>query len=86
LLKSSLPSEIRQLCRDKKLDTPTSGLAPDYIQANLVVLPYSLAFDFLLFCQRNPKPCPILDITETVILSPSFTQTACYTLVFSNSR
>jgi len=64
LLKSSLPSEIRQLCRDKKLDTPTSGLAPGYVQANLVVLPYSLAFDFLLFCQRNPKPCPILDITE----------------------
>ncbi len=56
MLKSSLPSEIRQLCRDKKLDTPTSGLAPGYVQANLVVLPYSLAFDFLLFCQRNPKP------------------------------
>lgn len=38
---SSLPSEIRQLCRDGKLDTPTSGLALGFVQANLVVLPYS---------------------------------------------
>ncbi len=29
-----------------------------------MILPYSLAFDFAVFCQRNPKPCPILDITE----------------------
>ena len=60
----SLPSEIRQLCRDEKLDSPTPGLALGFVQANLVVLPYSLAFEFLLFCQRNPKPCPILDVTE----------------------
>jgi uncharacterized protein YcsI (UPF0317 family) len=59
-----LPSEIRQLCRNSMLDTPTPGLALGFVQANLVVLPYSLAFEFLLFCQRNPKPCPILDVTE----------------------
>ena len=35
-----------------------------YVQANLVVVPRELAFDFLLFCQRNPKPCPLLDVTE----------------------
>jgi uncharacterized protein YcsI (UPF0317 family) len=34
------------------------------LQANLVVVPQSLAFDFLLFCQRNPKPCPLLDVTD----------------------
>jgi uncharacterized protein YcsI (UPF0317 family) len=34
------------------------------VQANLVVVPRDLAFDFLLFCQRNPKPCPLLDVTE----------------------
>ena len=61
---SSLPSEIRQLCRSGKLDTPTPGLGLGFVQANLVVLPYALAFEFLLFCQRNPKPCPILDVTE----------------------
>ena len=34
------------------------------VQANLVILPKDWAFDFLLFCQRNPKPCPLLDVTE----------------------
>src|SRR5207244_9010107 len=34
------------------------------VHANLVVVPRDLAFDFLLFCQRNPKPCPLLDVTE----------------------
>ncbi|WP_414528213.1 putative hydro-lyase [Nodularia chucula] len=57
-------ASFRQLCRQGKLDTPTPGLALGFVQANLVVLPYSLAFEFLLFCQRNPKPCPILDVTE----------------------
>jgi uncharacterized protein YcsI (UPF0317 family) len=35
-----------------------------YVQANLVIVPRDLAYDFLLFCQRNPKPCPLLDVTE----------------------
>jgi uncharacterized protein YcsI (UPF0317 family) len=39
-------------------------LALGFVQANLVVVPRDLAFDFLLFCQRNPKPCPLLDVTE----------------------
>jgi uncharacterized protein YcsI (UPF0317 family) len=34
------------------------------VQANLVVVPRDLAFDFLLFCRRNPKPCPLLDVTD----------------------
>ncbi len=42
----------------------TSGLAPGYVQANLAVLPKEYAFDFLLFCQRNPKPCPLIEVTE----------------------
>ena len=62
---TSLPAEIRQLCRTGTLDTPTPGLASGYVQANLVILPLTLAFEFLLFCQRNPKSCPILDVTET---------------------
>ena len=43
----------------------TAGLAPGCLQANLVVLPEALALDFLRFCQRNPKPCPVVGITET---------------------
>ena len=38
------------------------GLAKGYVQGNLVILPQALAADFLLFCQRNPKPCPLLAV------------------------
>ncbi|MEA5570094.1 putative hydro-lyase [Calothrix sp. UHCC 0171] len=58
------PSEVRQLCRTEDITTPTPGLAAGYNQANLVILPHAVAFDFLLFCHRNPKPCPVLDVTE----------------------
>lgn len=67
---ASLPADIRQLCRQGKLETPTPGLALGFVQANLVVLPYSLAFEFFLFCQRNPKSCPILDVTEVGDFEP----------------
>ena len=43
---------------------PTSGLAPGYTQANVVILPKQEAFDFLLYCYRNEKPCPIIDVTD----------------------
>lgn len=55
---------IRALAAAGHLAGPTAGLALGYLQANLVVLPKELAFDFLLFCQRNPKPCPLLDVTD----------------------
>src|SRR5260221_2724640 len=57
-------SDVRSACRSGKLVRPTPGLALGFVQANLVVLPCDWAFDFLLFCQRNPKPCPLLDVTE----------------------
>ena len=44
---------------------PTSGLAPGFAQANLVILPADEALDFLRFCVRNPKPCPMLEVTDT---------------------
>jgi uncharacterized protein YcsI (UPF0317 family) len=44
---------------------PTSGLAPGFAQANLVILPADNALDFLRFCVRNPKPCPLLEVTDT---------------------
>lgn len=58
------PKEIRKLIREDKLIRPTAGIAQGHAQANLVILPKELAYDFLLFAQRNPKPCPILDVTE----------------------
>jgi uncharacterized protein YcsI (UPF0317 family) len=61
---NSLPAEIREEIRKGKIRNQTSGLCQGYVQANLVVLPKDYALDFLVFCQRNPKPCPILDVTE----------------------
>lgn len=57
--------EVRRLARTGELSQPTAGMALGYVQANLVIVPRALAYDFLLFCQRNPKPCPLLDVTET---------------------
>lgn len=57
-------TELRAAIRRGEYTQPTPGLAPGYAQANLVILPQKYAFDFLLFCTRNPKPCPVLDVTE----------------------
>lgn len=56
--------DVRRRARSGELTGNTAGIALGYVQANLVVVPRDLAFDFLLFCQRNPKPCPLLDVTE----------------------
>jgi uncharacterized protein YcsI (UPF0317 family) len=58
------PKKLRQLIRNREWTTPTSGAAKGHLQANLVMLPREEAFNFLLFCVRNPKPCPILDVLE----------------------
>ncbi len=42
----------------------TSGVADDRVQGNVVILPKALADDFARYCQRNPKPCPVLAIGE----------------------
>jgi uncharacterized protein YcsI (UPF0317 family) len=63
-LRHASGAEIRCKARNGEWNLPTPGLALGYVQANLVVVPRDLAFDFLLFCQRNPKPCPLLDVTE----------------------
>ena len=63
-------STVRQACRSGRLTGPTPGLALGFVQANLVILPREHADDFLLFCQRNPKPCPLLDVTEPGDVQP----------------
>jgi len=64
------PAQLRELIRTGKWNTPTSGAASGYLQANLVMLPADAAFNFLLFCVRNPKPCPILDVLEPGRVEP----------------
>ncbi|HCD71464.1 putative hydro-lyase [Thermovirga lienii] len=61
---STHPSEIWGMIRSGQWTGPTPGMAKGYVQANLVVLPKDWAYDFMVFAQRNPKPCPVLDITE----------------------
>src|SRR5436190_2896587 len=63
-LRHATGHDIRRDARSGELTGPTPGLALGYVQANVVVVPRDWAYDFLLFCQRNPKPCPLLDVTE----------------------
>lgn len=51
---------VRLAARDKSFTNITAGLAPSFLQANLVVLPSRYANDFRLLCARNPVPCPLL--------------------------
>ncbi len=55
---------VRNYIREGKIERPTAGMCRGYAQGNLVILPKSLAYDFLLFSYRNPKPCPILEVTD----------------------
>lgn len=57
------PAEARRRFRDG-LVTPTAGWAAGYAQANLIAVPRDYAFDLMLFAQRNPKPCPVLEVLE----------------------
>ncbi len=65
------PRRLRELMRNGEWAVPTTGAAPGYVQANLVMLPQDEAFNFLLFCIRNPKPCPILDVLEPGQVEPT---------------
>lgn len=57
-------ASLRQAARDRLFTTQTAGQAPGYVQANLAILPLEWAFDFFLFAQRNPKPCPLLEVGD----------------------
>jgi uncharacterized protein YcsI (UPF0317 family) len=54
------PAELRQRIRTGQHPGNTSGLAPGFVQCNIVILPADWANDFLRFCQLNPKPCPLV--------------------------
>ncbi len=61
---SAAPAAVRALIRKGEIVGPTTGFCRGYAQGNLVVLPKELAWDFLLFCQRNPKACPLLEVAD----------------------
>ena len=57
------PEQARAAFREGR-EAPTSGLAPGHTQANMLTVPREYAYDVLLFAQRNPAPCPVLEVTE----------------------
>lgn len=63
-MSSLSPKMARELIKNGEITTQTSGMCAGFAQANLVILPKSEAFDFLLFAQRNPTACPILEVTD----------------------
>jgi uncharacterized protein YcsI (UPF0317 family) len=57
-------AHVRSLIRQGLWTHHTSGLADEHVQGNVVILPEAQANDFLRYCQRNPKPCPLLAVSE----------------------
>jgi len=72
-LATAEPRGVWEACRNGEWDRPTPGVCQENVQANLVVLPLSDAFDFLRFCQRNPKPCPLIEVTDAGDPEPKLT-------------
>ncbi len=60
----TIPAEARRMFREGMWTQRTHGICVGYTNANLCIVPREMAFDFLLFCQRNPKPCPLLEVLE----------------------
>ncbi len=60
----TIPAEARRMFREGQWTQRTNDICVGYTNANLCIVPRDMAFDFLLFCQRNPKPCPLLEVLE----------------------
>ena len=58
------PIAARRLIREGRHAGVTAGMAMGFIQGNLAILPAASALDFAVFCQRNPKPCPLIGVSE----------------------
>jgi uncharacterized protein YcsI (UPF0317 family) len=64
-LRDATSEDLRAVIRAGGYDGHTAGLAKGRLQCNLAILPECHALDFLRFCQRNPKPCPVVGVSET---------------------
>lgn len=65
-----IPSDFRQACREGRYRETTRGVALGYLQCNLVVLSERYAYEFLLYCQRNQRACPVLEVCDTGSAEP----------------
>ncbi len=64
-LQNSDLATVRRAIRSGSYAGHTAGLGAGHLQANVVILPEAFALDFMRFCQRNPKPCPLVGVSET---------------------
>jgi uncharacterized protein YcsI (UPF0317 family) len=64
-LVASAAVDVRAAIRSKSFTGHTAGLAAGKLQCNIAILPENVALDFLRFCQRNPKPCPIVAVGDS---------------------
>lgn len=64
LRRAAVP-QVRAAIRNGLYSRHTAGLADGYLQCNVVVLPEAFALDFMRYCQRNPKPCPLAGVSDT---------------------
>jgi uncharacterized protein YcsI (UPF0317 family) len=55
---------VRGEIRDGRITGTSRGLAPGFVQCNLAIMPKAFAFDFMLYCQRNQRACPVLEVTD----------------------
>ena len=70
--KSMAPKQLRLAARQGNLTEPTSGLAPGFVQCNLVIIPQNYASDFADFCRRN-----IITHYRKVLYGPRYSRSAC---------
>ena len=67
-----IPRSFRNEVRAGRFTGPTNGVCPGFLQCNMVVLPEGrTAFDFLLFCQRNPQSCPLIEVLDVGSVTPT---------------
>ena len=58
------PRDFRLACRQGRYAGPTRGVALGYLQCNLVMIREVYAYEFLLYCQRNQRACPVLEVCD----------------------
>ncbi len=64
-LKSMNLQDVRAAIRNGRYNAHTAGLGAGFLQANLAIMPEQFALDFMRYCQRNPKPCPLSGVSDT---------------------
>lgn len=67
------PRDFRQACREGRYAGTTRGVALGYLQCNLVMIREPFAYEFLLYCQRNQRACPVLEVLEAGDPTPHLT-------------